>query len=118
MPARKQTDSERLIRFRTILTLCLKDVYKQVLHSCIVFFSPADAALFCFVLHCVISVISDNSPGIRAQKHAESGGGVTCNDRSCAGPGLRESKLLFQEACKIWYNKLLNYACTSVKTQQ
>lgn len=88
-------------------------MFKSRCCAAVLFLSTADAALFCFVLHCVISVISDNSPGI----HAESGGGVTCNDRSCAGPGLRESKLLFQEACKIWYNKLLNYACTSVKTQ-
>ena len=90
-------------------------MFKSRCCAAVLFLSTADAALFCFVLHCVISVISENSPGIRAKKHAESGGGATCNDRSCQD--LRKSKLLFQEAGKIWYNKLLNYACTSVKTQ-
>ena len=78
------------------------------------FFSPADAALF-VLFYTARYLISDNSSGIRAKKHAESGGGATCNDRSCQD--LWKSKLLFQEAGKIWYNKLLNYACTSVKTQ-
>ena len=86
---------QRLIRFRTILTLCLKDVYKQVLHSCIVFFSPADAALFCFVLHCVISVISDNSPGIRAQKKRLPSSHSTCGMNN-AGYKSRESREVLQ----------------------
>lgn len=43
-------------------------MFKSRCCAAVLFLSTADAALFCFVLHCVISVISENSPGIRAQK--------------------------------------------------